>query len=52
MAPQAAAGVADDGDGTLTRLLPYDLDPDRLWEVMTALDLVDKVSLLCEAIMS
>jgi hypothetical protein len=46
MAPQAAAGVADDGDGTLTRLLPYDLDPDRLW------DLVDKVSLLCEAIMS
>ena len=40
---QAAAGVHDDRGGTLTRLLPYDLDPDRLWEVMTALDLVDKV---------
>lgn len=40
---QAAAGVTDDKGGTLTRLLPYDLDPDRIWEVMTALDLVDKV---------
>ncbi len=41
---QAAVGVVDDRDGALTRLLPYDLDPDRLWEVLTALNLVDKVS--------
>jgi len=40
---QAARGVSDDKGGTLTRLLPFDLDPDRVWEVMTALDLVDKV---------
>lgn len=40
---QLARGVTDDKGGALTRLLPFDLDPDRVWEIMTALDLVDKV---------
>ena len=40
---QLARGVTDDRGGTLTRLLPFDLDPDRVWEIMTSLDLVDKV---------
>lgn len=55
---QAAAGVyAEDeggeegeeagrggGDGaSLLRLFPFDLDPDRMWEVLLAMGLVDKV---------
>ncbi|GAX83191.1 hypothetical protein CEUSTIGMA_g10617.t1 [Chlamydomonas eustigma] len=46
---QAARGVVDDAGGKLLKLLPFDLDPDSLWEVMTALNLIDKIY-ICEKV--
>ncbi len=46
---QLAAGIQIDNNPTdsLLRLFPFDLEPERLWEVMTSMNIVDKVRMVC-----